>query len=543
MATVLLIQLVTAGVAIILGKCLLDFFQIHVASPLRNVRGPPSTSWLRGHMGQLFHPQGWDFHLKELASYGTVVRLRGFLGEDVLYVTDPGALRSILMDHGDTFDEPPMIIERNKLLWGNGLLSSTGAIHRRQRRVLNAVFSPARLRDILPTFYSVVHRTEDSMTQLLHFGSVELDMLVWMSRTSLELIGQAGVGVSFDTLAETSPPNPYMVAAKQLIPLSFPLQGFMRLIPHLVKIGSPEFRGFLAGIAPHANIRKLKEIIYFLYETNSSVFRGRVKDLGRDDRSAEASDIISALIQERQNSPDADKLSDEELIAQMGTLIFAGHDTTSVALCRTLHVLALNLEQQERLREELLRAPRSAHGDEDLSYNQLSALPYLDAVCKETLRLYSPVTQLHRVPRQDAIVPLSRPVCGVNKTQIDRLTVKAGTLVVVGAASVNRDPEIWGSDADQWIPERWLRPLPASVADASLPGVYANQMTFMGGGRSCIGFKFAEAEMKVVLSILLSRFKFEPADEAIVWNMYNFATPSVRVAGPPSMPLKVTLLG
>jgi hypothetical protein len=58
------------------------------------------------------------------------------------------------------------------------------------------------------------------LVNVLHGGTTELDMLVWLSRVSLELIGQAGIGVSFDTLSETPPPNEYMLAAKQLMYVS-----------------------------------------------------------------------------------------------------------------------------------------------------------------------------------------------------------------------------------------------------------------------------------------------------------------------------------
>lgn len=62
---------------------------------------------------------------------------------------------------------------------------------------------------------------------MLHGGTTELDTLVWLSRVSLELIGQAGIGVSFDTLSETSLPSAYMLAAKQLMYVSL-------IIPFLV---------------------------------------------------------------------------------------------------------------------------------------------------------------------------------------------------------------------------------------------------------------------------------------------------------------------
>ena len=76
------------------------------------------------------------------------------------------------------------------------------------------------------------------------------------------------------------------------------------------------------------------------------------------------------------------------------TFLIAGQDTTTSAISRVLHLLSLNPNVQERLREEITVA-RQAEGD--LEYDTLMSLPYLDAVCRETLRLYPPVSQLQRV--------------------------------------------------------------------------------------------------------------------------------------------------
>ena len=62
------------------------------------------------------------------------------------------------------------------------------------------------------------------------------------------------------------------------------------------------------------------------------------------------------------------------------------------------------------------------------------------------------------------------------------LVVPAGTMVWVNVLGLNRDKEIWGPDADEWKPERWIGQLPASVADAHIPNVFANTLVFL-----CVG--------------------------------------------------------
>jgi len=121
---------------------------------------------------------------------------------------------------------------------------------------------------------------------------------------------------------------------------------------------------------------------------------------------------------------------------------------------------------------------------------------------------------------------------------------RKNTNVYVQIYNLNRDPSIWGTDAAEWKPERWLAPLPESVANANIQGVYANTMTFIGGPRSCIGFKFLLLEMKVALSQIVPAFRFAPAEADIIWRFGLVSSPSVKGSVEsffPKLPLLVSL--
>lgn len=76
--------------------------------------------------------------------------------------------------------------------------------------------------------------------------------------------------------------------------------------------------------------------------------------------------------------------------------------------------------------------------------------------------------------REDTVLPLSEPIQGVDGTMMNEIPVPKDTTVLVGIRSCNRSKAIWGEDALEWKPERWLAPLPDTVAKAHLPGVYSN---------------------------------------------------------------------
>ena len=175
----------------------------------------------------------------------------------------------------------------------------------------------------------------------------------------------------------------------------------------------------------------------------------------------------------------------------------AGQNTTSHAISRVLHLLALHPDVQQRLREEVTAA-RAERGD--LDYDTLMNLPYLDAICRETLRCFPPVHQVVRTyvaapimysnrlsyainlfrTRKDVVMPLLWPIKSADgKSEIREIPVKKNTNVIVAIYNANRSTKIWGEDAEEWKPERWLKPLPKSVSDAHMPGVYASMLVLI----------------------------------------------------------------
>ncbi|KDR76351.1 hypothetical protein GALMADRAFT_67729, partial [Galerina marginata CBS 339.88] len=497
---------------------------------LDNIPGPLPKSWWKGAFPQVFNPNAWEFHKEIAEKFGSIIKIKAFLGENQLYVFDPKALHHIIVKDQYVYEETSSFIDANNIMFGPGLLGTLGEQHRKQRKMLNPVFSIAHMREMIPTFYNVTYKLRDAFANKVKSGPQEIDLLFWMTRTALELIGQSGLGYSFDPLTEDGVPHPYSTSVKQLVPAAFKLIFFRTyFLAPIVKLGAPKFMRFMVNIIPSKPMHQLRDIIDVIYNTLVEILESKKKALAEGDEAVtrqigQGKDIISILLRANMEASEDEALSEAELVGQMSTLTFAAMDTTSGALCRILYLLATHPRVQEKLRQEITVA-RARLGD--LAYDDLVSLPYLDAVCRESLRLYPPVPTVTRTTRHDVVLPISTPIRGIDGREMHEILVPNNTNVIIGVMAANRNSQIWGPDSYEWKPERWLKPLPDTVADAHLPGVYSHLMTFLGGGRACIGFKFSQLEMKVVLLLLLESFRFSPSKE-IVWHMNGLATPVVK---------------
>ncbi|RPD61500.1 cytochrome P450 [Lentinus tigrinus ALCF2SS1-6] len=519
------------------------FRQVVVKSPLDNIPGPSTGSFLYGNYKQLVGRDGWDFLRHLIDSYPGIAKLHGPLGHRMLYVFDPVALHNIIVKDQHVYEEAAWFIKTNQIVVGPGLLGTLGEHHRKQRKMLNPVFSIAHMRHMIPIFNQVGRRLVDAITKEVSGSSaaVEIDVLSWMGRTALELIGQAGLGYSFDPLVKEAPDD-FAAAIKSFAPAAIGLSFWRRLLPYIPEWGSPAFWRWVVELIPHEGLQKMKSIVDTMHQRSVEIYEQKKRALEEGDEKVtrqigEGKDIMSILMRANMNASEEDRLPEEEVLAQMSTFIFAAMDTTSNALAITFQLLADHPDVQAKLREEILQATKG----EDIDYDTLVSLPYLDAVCRETLRLHAPVSVMFREARQDMILPLSEPIRGVDGSMIREVPVPKDTMVALGLLSSNTNKAIWGEDALEWKPERWLSPLPTSVTEAKVPGIYSNLMTFLGGGRACIGFKFSQLEMKIILCLLLAKFTFVPSGKAIHWNLATVRYPTAGDEKKASLPLKVGL--
>ncbi|KAJ7857456.1 cytochrome P450 [Mycena olivaceomarginata] len=335
-----------------------------------------------------------------------------------------------------------------------------------------------------------------------------------MTRTALELIGQAGLGHSFDSL-DTDEIPPYITSVKQLqVTVHKMALGMKYILPWVTKLGTPNFRRLIINIFPWQTLHEGHDIADTLYATAVRIYHLKktalVDEGGSSPIAGQGKDIASILLKANSNASSNERLSEDEIIGQASQVIN--------------HVCTLIFAATDKIQS-------AQQSPVDVSYDQLNSMEYLDAICRETLRL----------TQKDVALTTSTPITTLDGSTVTEIPIPARTEVIVSILASNRNPAIWGSDALEWKPERWLSPLPKSVTEAHLPGIYSHLMTFAVGGRSCIGFKFSQLEMKVVLCLLIERFNFSlsNSDEHIAWQMSALAVPSVD--GKEQLPLKVEL--
>ncbi len=405
-----------------------------------------------GHL--LGMARGRAVFLQRLRAVGDIVEMR--LGRRSFYLlNDPEAVYEALVAQSGRFSKG-MLFDRLRPYLGNGLATSDGPFHLRQRRALQPAFHRERITRYTATFTAVAGERVGGWRpgRTIAMDREMRDLAVAMLLPTLfPSAGEPGTGRAIDDLGAGVGGDLGVLAHGVLRATILP--------PALAELPTPGRRRFLASAA---SLRRLAE---------SAVREAR--------RHPSGDGVLTLMLAAEGGMSDEPGMSDEAACDEILTLLVAGVETTAATLSWALHVLARDPATAERIHAEAEAAGPDAA--------TRAALPYTARFVQEVLRLYQPLWFVGR----RAMEPV----------RIGRHELPRGAEVVYSAATLHRDPVLFPAPL-RFDPDRWLaRP------EKSLPrGAY---LPFGTGNRKCVGDGFAWAEMLAVLAAVTTRWHLHPA--------------------------------
>ncbi|KAF9453706.1 cytochrome P450 [Macrolepiota fuliginosa MF-IS2] len=475
----------------------------YINNPLKNFPGPPSPSWIYGNMRQIWDAENSVMHEQWIAEYGSTIKYKVFLGMTRLFTTDLKAINHVLMN-SQVYQKPEQSRFFLSRILGDGVLVVEGEKHREQRRVMNPGFGASQIRELTEIFVEKALELRDvwaAEVQKQAQGeeqTARINVLSGLSKMTLDVIGLAGFDYKFNALqgekSELNEAFNTLFSTRPAMSMILILRGLMGRFSFLVPV-----EGDKAGRQAKATMDRIGNQL--LNESKAALEKASE---GKDERFKKR-DLLSLLLKANMSTdvPQNQRMSDQDVLAQVPTFLVAGHETTSNGTTWALYALSLRPDIQSKLREELYTI-----STDNPNMDELNALPYLDAIVRETLRIHSPVPSTMRAAIKDDVIPVGTPFVDETGRVRDSIPVQKGQTLLIPILAINRSTEIWGPDAREFKPERW-----ESVPEGAgaVPGVWGNILTFLGGPRACIGYRFSLVEMKALLFTLIRAFEFKLA--------------------------------
>lgn len=459
-------------------------YPYHV-SPLRHVPTVPGNP-LYGQLFDIINNEVGVCQREWHKKYGPIVRYFFPLGTERLSIADDEALRQMTVKNPYNYPKPKGARKWMTRILGEGILLAEGSAHVHQRKALTPGFSIGSIRTLTPIFWRKAFLMAKLWEQEINLSKNKktgiFEVLEWLNRATLDIITEAGFGTEVNSLE--FPETPLREAYRKV----FVFDSFSRMMHGLQT---------LFPITKYIPAKMNRDM-----ELSRNIILGSAtKIINEKQASANPADkdILALLVRDNLKLQAAGEvgLSFETMRDQVMTFLGAGHDTTATGVTWTLHLLSKHIGIQTKLREEIrshypfLFDP-VARETFDLTTIDPDHLPYMDNVCRESLRYIPPIPMTVRELVED--------------DQLGDYMVPKGTTVLVYSNAINRLPEYWGPTADEFDPDRWDK-LPESYTTNAF-------MTFLQGPRGCIGRKFAETEMKIILCVLLSQYRFA-RDESV----------------------------
>lgn len=387
-----------------------------------------------------------DFFRDIVRQHGDVAMIR-IGSQPIVILSHPDDIRDVLVTHQKSFIKG-RALERAKLLLGEGILTSEGELHLRQRRLIQPAFHRSRIATYARQMSAAAGVARDRWRD----GSI-MDANAEMMRVTLDIVARTLFNADVDSEAGE------IAAAINATFEAFDF-GYAPFAAILDRLPTPRRRRFRRGRA------RLDETIYRLIRER----RATGEDRG---------DLLSMLLLARDEEGDGQGMSDEQIRDEALTLFLAGHETTANLLSWTWLLLSRHADVERKLHDEV----DDALGDRLPTLDDLPSLPYTRQVLAESMRLYPPAYIIGR--RSTA------------PYRVRDFAFDAGTVFLLPQYIVHRDSRWWPAP-DRFDPSRWATPDDRRPKFAYFP--------FGAGTRICIGEQFAWTEGTLVLATLARRW-------------------------------------
>lgn len=382
-------------------------------------------------------------------TYGSTAHYR-IGASDVFVMHEPQFIREILINQADKFIKE-RTQRRMKILLGNGLITSEGEFHRRQRRIV----APGFHRQRIHAYGAVIVDRAKAMREEWRPGE-EIGALAEMMRLALQIVARTLLNT--DVTAEVQQINDEVNA-------------IMDLYTFLVAL--PRAEAYLnwpiPGLMRFRRARKRLDAV-----VNRIIAEHRADGVDRGD-------LLSMLLRSRDDEDDHSGMTDEQVRDEVLTIFLAGYETVATALTWTWYLLAQNPEAEARMHEELDRVLAGR----DPTVEDLPELRYTEMVLAESMRLYPPAWAMGRQATEDI--------------ELGPYLLPSGSYVFFSQYMIQRNPEFWPEPLE-FRPERFTAEQKAGRSKF----VY---FPFGAGNRQCIGEGFAWMEGVLVLATLAQKWR------------------------------------
>ncbi|HEY8750351.1 MAG TPA: cytochrome P450 [Tepidisphaeraceae bacterium] len=387
--------------------------------------------------------------LEELAEkYGDTTNFR-VAQWDYWFFTHPDAVRDVLVTQDEKFIKGPAL-RRAKDTLGEGLLTSEGDVHRRQRRLIQPTLHPQRVATYAQMMTDYSRQTSDSWRD-----GLEIDLHAEMMKLTLRIVAKtlfdADVGADVEVIGEAMD-----ISVGMFVRAMSPWGPLLNYLPLPSNYRFKRAWGKLQGT--------IEKFISERHAGNSA------KD-----------DLLSRLLAAVDTEGDGTGMSDGQLRDEAITLFTAGHETTANALTFTFYLLSQHPDVEARLHQEL----GEVLGGRTPTAQDVEQLSYTRMVLAEAMRLYPPAWALGREPTE---------ACTIAGHDLP-----AGAVVLLSQWVTHRDPR-WWPEPERFDPERF------NPQNKSSRPRWA-YFPFGGGSRQCIGEAFAWMEAILVIATLAQKWQ------------------------------------